>query len=32
MVPLIGDLTTVSSKAILAFSNETSVLTRVDFA
>ena len=32
IVPLIGDLTTVSSKAILAFSNETSVLTRVDFA
>ena len=31
-VPLIGDFTRVSSKEIFAFSNETSVLTRVDLA
>jgi len=32
IVPEIGDLTTVSSNAILAFSYETSVLTNVDLA
>jgi hypothetical protein len=31
-VPLTGDLTTVSSKAIFAFSKVTWVLTKVDLA
>ena len=31
-VPSIGDLTSVSSKEIFAFSYETSFLTKVDFA
>jgi hypothetical protein len=32
IVPATGDLTTVSSRAILAFSYETSVLTTVELA
>ena len=32
IVPETGDLTIVSSKDIFAFSKETSVLTKVDFA